>query len=88
MQKLLWKPSDEVKNSCRMADFMRFVNRRYGTDFREYRDLYQWSVEEIPDFWAALWDYFDVICSKPYETVVDDLNRFPGAKRFCGAKLK
>ena len=87
MQKLLWKPSDEVKNGCRMADFMRYVNRRYGTDFHEYAELYQWSVEEIPDFWAALWDYFGVICSKPYDMVVDDLNRFPGAKWFIGAKL-
>ena len=87
MQKLLWKPSDEVKNSCRMADFMRYVNRRYGTDFQEYAELYKWSVEFIPDFWAALWDYFDIICSKPYDTVVDDLNHFPGAKWFEGAKL-
>ncbi len=87
MQKLLWKPSDEVKNSCRMADFMRYVNRRYGTDFQEYAELYKWSVEFIPDFWAALWDYFGIICSKPYDTVVDDLNHFPGAKWFEGAKL-
>ena len=45
MQKLLWKPSDEVKNGCRMADFMRYVNRRYGMDFQEYAELYHWSVE-------------------------------------------
>ena len=87
MQKLLWKPSEEVKNGCRMADFMRFVNRRCGKEFREYRELYQWSVEDIPAFWAAAWDYFDVICSRPYDTVVDDLSRFPGAKWFVGAKL-
>ncbi len=87
MQKLLWKPSDEVKYGCRMADFMNFVNKRHGTNFREYAELYRWSVENIPDFWAALWDYFGVISSVPYETVVDDLNRFPGAKWFCGAKL-
>ena len=87
MQKLLWKPSDEVKYGCRMADFMGFVNRRHGTAFREYAELYRWSVENIPDFWDALWSYFDVISSVPYEKVVDDLNRFPGAKWFVGAKL-
>ncbi|MBO4873365.1 MAG: acetoacetate--CoA ligase [Lachnospiraceae bacterium] len=87
MQKLLWKPSEEVKNGCRMADFMRYVNARCGKDFHEYKELYQWSIEDIPAFWDALWHYFDVICSKPYDTVVDDLNRFPGAKWFVGAKL-
>ncbi len=87
MQKLLWKPSEEVKNSCRMADFMRFVNRRCGKDFHEYKELYQWSVEDIPAFWDALWHYFDVVASRPYDTVVDDLSRFPGAKWFVGAKM-
>ena len=87
MQKLLWKPSEEVKNSCRMADFMRYVNQRCGKDFREYKELYDWSVEDIPAFWDALWHYFDIICSLPYDAVVDDLNRFPGAKWFPGARL-
>ncbi len=87
MQKLLWKPSEEVKNGCRMADFMRYVNKRCGKDFHEYPELYRWSVEDIPAFWDALWHYFDVICSRPYDCVVDDLTRFPGAKWFVGAKM-
>ena len=87
MQKLLWKPSEEVKNSCRMADFMRYMNRRCGKDFHEYKELYDWSVEEIPAFWDALWHYFDIIASKPYDAVVDDLSKFPGAKWFPGARL-
>ena len=87
MQKLLWTPSEEQKNGCRMADFMRFVNKRCGSDFHEYAELYRWSVENIPDFWAAIWDYFDILCSKSYDKVVDDLNKFPGAEWFVGAKL-
>ena len=87
MQKLLWTPSEEQKSGCRMADFMRFVNKRCGSDFHEYAELYRWSVENIPDFWAAIWDYFDILCSKSYDKVVDDLNKFPGAEWFVGAKL-
>ena len=87
MQKLLWTPSEQQKNGCRMADFMRFVNRRCGADFHEYSELYKWSVDNIPDFWAAIWDYFDVLCSKPYDRVVDDLSKFPGAEWFVGARL-
>ncbi|MBQ9458962.1 MAG: acetoacetate--CoA ligase [Oscillospiraceae bacterium] len=87
MQKLLWTPSEAQKNGCRMADFMRFVNKRCGKDFHEYAELYRWSITEIADFWAAIWDYFQIICSKPYDKVVDDLNKFPGAEWFVGAKL-
>ena len=87
MQKLLWTPSEQQKNGCRMADFMRFVNRRCGEDFHEYSELYKWSVDNIPDFWAAIWDYFDVLCSKPYDQVVDDLSKFPGAEWFVGARM-
>ena len=87
MQKVLWTPSEEVKCGCRMADFMRFVNRNLGTAFHEYKELYQWSVTDIPSFWDQLWHYFDVIASKPYDAVVNDLSCFPGAKWFVGAKL-
>ena len=87
MQKLLWTPSEQQTNGCRMADFMRFVNRRCGEDFHEYSELYKWSVDNIPDFWAAIWDYFDVLCSKPYDQVVDDLSKFPGAEWFVGARM-
>jgi len=87
MAKLLWKPSEErIKNSS-MYKFMNFVNERYGTNFTEYRPLYTWSVDNIPEFWAAFWDFADIKYSKSYDTVVDDLTTFPGAKWFVGARL-
>lgn len=87
MQKVLWTPSETLKNSCRMADFMRYVNRNRGMDLHEYKELYNWSVTDIPAFWDELWHYLDILCSEPYSKVVDDLDRFPGARWFCGARL-
>jgi len=66
---------------------MNVVNQKYGTEFSEYLPLYQWSIDNIPDFWATLWDFAGIISSKPYETVVDDLSKFPGATWFVGARL-
>lgn len=86
-KKPLWSPSaDRVKNA-NMMRFIEFVNRRYGKTFKTYPELYQWSVDSIPDFWAALWDFAEVKASKRYDQVVDDLKKFPGAKWFVGAKL-
>ena len=55
--------------------------------FPNYTDLYEWSIEAIVDFWAAAWDFFDIIHSKGYQQVVDDPTLMPGAKWFTGAEL-
>ena len=70
-----------------MTRFIEFVNGKYGKKFKTYDDLYQWSVDSIPDFWAAMWDFAEIKASKKYDQVVDDLKKFPGAKWFVGAKL-
>jgi len=87
MAKLLWKPSEKRIKNSNMYKFMNFVNERYGTDFTEYRPLYTWSVDNIPEFWAAFWDFANIKYSKSYDTVVDDLTTFPGARWFVGARL-
>ncbi|MFQ6117509.1 MAG: AMP-binding protein, partial [Candidatus Bipolaricaulia bacterium] len=85
--KLLWKPSEERKKSANITRFMDFVNNRYGQDFHSYDELYRWSIDRIPDFWASVWDFVGIKASKGYDVVVDDLSRFPGAKWFTGARL-
>jgi acetoacetyl-CoA synthetase len=87
MAKLLWKPSEERIKNSNIYRFMQFINEKYGTDFKEYMPLYKWSVENIPEFWASFWDFADIKCSKPYDTVIDDINKMPGAKWFEGARL-
>ncbi len=87
MKKPLWIPSEGRVKNANMTRFIEFVNRRYRKGFKSYEDLYQWSVESIPDFWAAMWDFAEIKASKGYDRVVDDLNKFPGAKWFVGAKL-
>jgi len=87
MAKLLWKPSDERKKNANITRFMEFVNKRYGKSLRTYAELHTWSIEYIPEFYAAIWDFVGVKASKSYETVVDDANKFPGAQWFTGARL-
>lgn len=70
-----------------LTRFIDLVNHKYGLKVRSYSDLYRWSVEKVSDFWSAVWDYAGIICSRPYDKVVDDLGKFPGAKWFPGARL-
>ncbi len=87
MRNLLWQPSEERVASSNMRRFMLYVNDRYGKSFADYNDLYQWSIEEIPQFWEAIWDFSEVKCSRRYDRVVDNVTRMPGARWFEGARL-
>jgi acetoacetyl-CoA synthetase len=85
--KLLWTPSKVQIEQANMVRFIDFVNKTYDLKIQDYWQLYQWSVDRIPDFWAAIWKFAGVIASKGYDTVVDDLGKVPGARWFPGAKL-
>ncbi len=87
MAKLLWKPSEERIKKTNMYAFMERVNKKYGKNFSDYPGLWQWSVDNIPDFWAEIWDFMEVKASEPYKEVIDDPAKMPGAKWFSGAKL-
>jgi acetoacetyl-CoA synthetase len=87
MKRPLWTPSEDQIKNANMTRFIKFVNRKYGGKIKTYDDLYRWSIDFIPDFWATVWDFTEIKASKKYDRVVDDLNKLPGAKWFVGAKL-
>ena len=87
MTELLWQPSEARMKSTNIYRFMQHVNERFGKDFATYDDLYEWSIQESPTFWATLWEYGEVICSRGYDEVVDDITKMPGARWFEGARL-
>ena len=65
---------------------MRWAGERCGRDFADYEDLWQWSVQELDEFWESIWDFFGVRCSRGYEQVLAE-RRMPGARWFTGAEL-
>jgi acetoacetyl-CoA synthetase len=87
MAKMLWKPTDERVKNSNMYRFINFINKKHSLDINEYRALYKWSIENIPEFWASFWEFADIKYSKMYDTVIDDVHKMPGAKWFEGARL-
>jgi acetoacetyl-CoA synthetase len=85
-QKPLWRPAADVLQTAEMAQFMRWVGDRRGAPFAGYEELWRWSVQELEEFWAYLWEFCGVIASAPYERVLDS-HRMPGAHWFEGATL-
>ena len=87
MNEMLWQPSPERVRETNMYRFMTRINDRYGKDFKDYPDLWAWSVENIAEFWAEMWSVADIRASAPYREVIDDPTKMPGAKWFSGARL-
>ena len=87
MKAPLWIPTEERRRQANITYFMEMIRSRHDVNVQSYTDLYRWSVENIPDFWAAVWDFAEVRYSKMYDQVVEDLTKFPGTKWFPGARL-
>ncbi|MFW9777573.1 MAG: acetoacetate--CoA ligase [Candidatus Heimdallarchaeota archaeon] len=87
MNNLLWKPSEKTIEEANIRRFVKMVNAEYNLSLETYSSLYDWSINNIPEFWEAVWKFGDIIYSRKYTTVVDDLSKFPGAAWFPGAKL-
>jgi len=82
---ILWTPSHPEQTQ--MAQFIHRVNEIYGLEIRSYDELFNWSVNNISEFWEQIWDFSEIKHSIPYTKVVDDDKKMPDAKWFSGAKL-
>jgi acetoacetyl-CoA synthetase len=87
LARLLWEPSEEQINNSNIARYITLINEKNNLNIKDYCELYQWSVNNIEDFWAAIWDFVDIRSSKSFDSVVDDAYKMPGAKWFAGARL-
>ena len=83
---VLWEPSEEFVESAEMTRYMRWLAAERGVEPDGYDALWRWSVEQLEDFWASIWDFFSVEASAPYERVLGS-RVMPGAEWFPGAQL-
>ena len=83
---LLWKPSEVWLRQANVTAFTEWLGRTRDLQFADYAALHRWSVEHLEDFWTAIWDYFEVQSSSPYDCVLANRN-MPGAQWFPGAHL-
>jgi acetoacetyl-CoA synthetase len=83
---LLWEPSEETKQQSTLMRYIQWLESTKGLKFHTQEELWEWSVNNLEDFWASIWDFFHVQASKPYSTVLTE-RKMPGAHWFPGAEL-
>jgi acetoacetyl-CoA synthetase len=87
MDQPVWQPSKERIERANMTAFAREVAATHGAELRDYATLRTWSVEHPELFWPALWRFADVRASRPWDEVLVDGDKMPGARWFVGAGL-
>ncbi|MGE0554292.1 MAG: acetoacetate--CoA ligase [Gemmatimonadales bacterium] len=83
---LLWRPSPEAAEGSELHRFWRWIERREGRAFEDYRALWRWSTDELEAFWSAIWEYFALGPPVPPDRVLGRAT-MPGAEWFPGARL-
>lgn len=83
---LLWTPSPARIAGSRLAAFMQWLRTERQRDFKNYAELWQWSVGDLDGFWQAIWDYFHIESSATHSAVLGK-RTMPGAQWFPGARL-
>jgi len=82
----LWTPSPERVSATRFAAFQQSLTDRGHIGIDTYRDLHQFSIDQMAAFWNALWDFTGVIGAKG-ETIVSEADDMPSTRFFPEATL-
>ena len=83
MNKPLWKPSEKLKENSLLKDFCKFINFKSSNNFKE---VWQWSINNPKEFWSKFWDYSKIIGDKGSE-IIKENSVFNKTRFFPDSKL-
>jgi acetoacetyl-CoA synthetase len=84
---VLWSPRPDARSVTALGRFIAFCEQRTGKRFATYDEVWAWSTGDgLEECWHAVWDFFDVQSSTPFDRVLSDRS-MPGARWFPGARL-
>lgn len=79
-------PDPEQVRQANLTQFVSWVSREYGLSFVDYEALWQWSTEQVEQFWDAVRRFLEVPLHRSWSEVLPE-RRMPGAQWFPGAQV-
>jgi acetoacetyl-CoA synthase len=83
---LLWTPGEERQRRANITHYMQWLQQERDLHIETQAALWEWSVNNLEDFWSSIWSYTQVQASRPYSQVLTT-RKMPGAEWFVGAEL-
>jgi acetoacetyl-CoA synthetase len=85
---VLWEPDPKTVRDARITRFMSWLADGGGPRLDRYEDVRQWSVTQPAQFWAAVWDYFEVLGEWDHDPASVMVGQtMPDVRWFSGATL-
>ena len=82
----IWSPGPVRRQTANIRRFLDLVRSEVDPSIVLYGDLHRFSVARPEAFWRAVWEFCEVE-GTPGTRVVEDFDRFPGARWFPDARL-
>ncbi len=83
---LLWEPNSAEISSANLTKYMLWLAEYRDVHVSNYRELWEWSVTEIEQFWESLVDFLGITHSQKWTSVLKSRD-MPGANWFPGMRL-
>ena len=87
--RVLWQPTEQQISDSNLYDFATMVAARRNNQqgwSGDYHELWQWSIDDSPAFWDALWDWQGIIGDKGNRKIANE-SAMPGARFFPDGRL-
>jgi acetoacetyl-CoA synthetase len=84
----LWKPGKALIEQSNLKKYIDWLFVKKGLYFRSYKELWEWSVTDLEDFWESLWHYFNIKSHELYlEVIQKPKSGMIGTRWFTRSKL-
>ncbi len=83
---ILWRPTAAAVEASNLTAFTDWLRAERGVDVTTYPELWQWSVDDLDGFWAAILAYFEVPHDGDPAPVLGS-REMPGAEWFPNLRL-
>lgn len=58
---VLWHPNAEFIEQSNLKNYQDWLLENYNLNFKNYDELWKWSISETALFWSSVWEYFRII---------------------------
>jgi acetoacetyl-CoA synthetase len=82
---VLWQADADRIERLNITRFIGWLEQR-GHHFTSYQDLHDWSVGDLPGFWSAISEYFELVIEGDCAAVVSD-DAMPRTRWFVGTRM-
>lgn len=83
---VIWRPPDRFQQESNLKRYIDWLKEERNLSFKDYEELWEWSVTDLEGFWESLWFFFNIRASRPYTKILKN-TVMPGAEWFSGAEL-